>query len=146
MMDLRPSRLILRGGGPLLALLLASASYAAEPAPGHIAQFELCWLTPAANTNGTALDDLSGVRVYWGHAPGEYTQRVRFIPSPAPGVRDCGTVWAWVLGDMYEVGTVYVAATAVDRDGNESAFSNEVTREFEILPADGTPMAPVVAE
>lgn len=72
------------------------------------------WTAPTANTDGTALTDLAGYKVYWGTSQGNYSSSV-IIANP--GVTS-------YLVDNLVPDTYYFVATAFDLDGNESAFSN----------------------
>ncbi len=77
----------------------------------------LAWEAPARNTDGTELRDLAGYNLYYGTEPGRYTQ-VR-------PVRDASKT---ELELPVEPGTYYLAMTAYDLSGNESALSNEIVR------------------
>jgi hypothetical protein len=76
----------------------------------------------AAGTIGLAWDpvsdpDLAGYRVYYGAAPGNYTQQI-----------DLGAVTGHTLGGVSDCTTWYVAVKAVDAAGQESnLFSNEIS-------------------
>jgi hypothetical protein len=73
----------------------------------------LTWSPPTENTDGTALTDLAGFRIYWGTSPGSY--------SNALTIDDPGTS-AWVIGNLVPA-TYYFAATAFNTAGSESALS-----------------------
>lgn len=75
------------------------------------------WLPPTTNTNGTPVAELDGYGVYYGTAPGQYTQ---FAAVSGPNMRSVclnglstGTAW-------------YFAVTAISSSGVESAHSIEV--------------------
>jgi len=77
----------------------------------------LTWVAPTENVDGTPLTDLAGYRVYYGTSSRGYgdpvavanpTQSSVEIPAPS--------------------GDYYVAMTALDAEGNESAYSNEVLK------------------
>lgn len=74
------------------------------------------WQPLTTNADGTPLTDLAGFRVYEGTSPGIYT---RFTEVDAKGASG-STI------NLPE-GKFYVAVTAYDIFGNESAFSNEVS-------------------
>ena len=78
----------------------------------------LSWVAPTENVDGTPLEDLAGYRIYHGTASRDYA-------APPIAVTDPSAV-------SYELtltsGTHYVAMTAIDAEGNESAFSNEVVK------------------
>jgi hypothetical protein len=74
-------------------------------------------VAPTENVDGTPLTDLAGYRVYYGTSSRGYgnpvavanpTQSSVEIPAPS--------------------GNYYVAMTALDAEGNESAYSNEVLK------------------
>jgi len=82
----------------------------------------LRWQAPTQNVDGTPLNDLGGYFVYWGiqsraYSPGEGGGSVR-IDSPRI------TQWEADLAP----GPYYFALTAFDKEGNESAYSNEVLK------------------
>lgn len=101
-------------GGLLLA---ASSSYA----------LTVCMQMPTENVDGSALTDLNGGRVYLGASTRNYTQAVQYSAT-VPGADIC-------VDFKVAPGWYYVAATALDRDGNESAYSNE-RRKQEIRGLD----------
>ena len=73
----------------------------------------LSWTEPAERTDGSALTNLAGYRVYFGTSRGYYPNVID-VPSPS------------ALG--YEVtglasGTYYFVASAYDSDGNESPYT-----------------------
>jgi hypothetical protein len=78
---------------------------------------KLSWVPPTENVDGTPLSDLKGYRIYVGTLSRKYTTEVEltnpkttehFLPLPR--------------------GEYYVAMTALDADGNESGYSNEVLK------------------
>jgi hypothetical protein len=76
----------------------------------------LGWQPPTQNTDGSPLTDLSGYRIYFGQVSGNYTDQTA-VSAPA---------------SSYSVtlpsGNYYFVMTALDHEGNESTFSNEVQR------------------
>lgn len=64
-----------------------------------------------------AESDLAGYRVHYGTSPGSYTQ-----------VQDAGNVTEQTLNNLTEGQTYYFAVTAYDTSGNESGYSNEVSK------------------
>jgi hypothetical protein len=77
----------------------------------------LNWQPPAENVDGTPLTDLSGYRIYYGEQSKEYANRETVLDPRA------------VKHDVALVsGSYYFAMTALDSEGNESGYSNEVTR------------------
>jgi hypothetical protein len=76
----------------------------------------LTWDPPSTNTDGTPLTDLAGHKVYYGTTSGNYTE-----------VIDVGNVITYKVGGL-QPGTYYFAVIAYDTSGNESDYSNEVSR------------------
>ena len=76
----------------------------------------LSWTAPTTNTDGTPLTDLAGFKVYYGTSAGSYSQSF-----------DAGNVLSYTISNLSS-GTYYFAATAYDTAGNESVYSNQVSR------------------
>jgi hypothetical protein len=76
----------------------------------------LRWRAPTQNVDGSALTDLAGYRVYYGSISRSYTDQRRLAAS------------ATRVDVQLAAGTYYFAMTAIDAEGNESAYSNEVVR------------------
>ena len=83
----------------------------------EVASTALAWQPPASNTDGTPLTDLAGYNLYYGTAPGRYTN-----------VRPVVDASQTDLQLPVEPGTYYLAMTAYDLSGNESELSNEIVR------------------
>ena len=77
----------------------------------------LQWEPPTENVDGTAIDDLSGFRIYYGEISGAYTDDLA-VDNPAE------TQYRLALPS----GAYYFAMTALDTEGNESSHSNEVLK------------------
>ena len=77
----------------------------------------LSWVAPTENVDGSALTDLAGYKIYYGNSSRNY-------PDSAD-VNDADTTSFAVTVPS---GSYYVAMTAIDADGNESAYSNEVLK------------------
>ncbi len=77
----------------------------------------LAWQAPTENVDGTPLTDLGGYRIYYGDTSRSYTESVEVTEPGADS-------YALTLSS----GQYYFAMTAVDADGNESAYSNEVVK------------------
>ncbi|MBI4684808.1 MAG: PKD domain-containing protein [Nitrospirae bacterium] len=86
----------------------------------------LSWNAPTTNTDGTALTDLVGYRIYYGISSGAYTKAI-----------DVGNVTTSVINNLIDGMTYYFAITAYNTIGNESAYSNEVSKTIE--STDSTP-------
>jgi hypothetical protein len=104
-----------------LALLLA-------PLGAFAQSVTLMWDAPVLNADGTPLTDLAGYRVYMAYEA---------IPDVGGTPMMVADVPASLLEAVVDVGSlpepgavVYFRATAYDTSGNESAFSNEVSRDF----------------
>lgn len=78
----------------------------------------LSWLAPEMNSDGSALTDLSGYRIYYGNAPGQYDHELE--------ISDAATMSAVI--DNLTTGSWYFAATALNSQGLESDLSNEVQK------------------
>jgi hypothetical protein len=77
---------------------------------------ELSWDAPTQNVDGTPLTDLAGFNLYWGNASRQYNASVALNPNQLSYRIDLAP------------GTYFFSMTATDNDGNESAFSNEVSK------------------
>jgi hypothetical protein len=84
---------------------------------GVIGPVDLRWVAPTENVDGSPLTDLDGYRIYYGQFSRDYSGMV--------DVDDSG-VTAHSL-DLAS-GDYFLAMTAVDGEGNESAYSNEVLK------------------
>ncbi|MBV8144238.1 MAG: hypothetical protein JO184_04455 [Gammaproteobacteria bacterium] len=73
----------------------------------------LSWQPPSENTNGSALTDLAGTRIYYGSSAAELTEMVE-VPSAGET--------SYTIGDLTP-GTWYFALAAYTADGTESAQS-----------------------
>jgi len=82
-----------------------------------IGPIELSWVAPEENVDGSALTDLAGYRIYYGTMSRSYSDMVE-LGAPA------ATSHTLTLAS----GDYYVAMTALDGDGNESGYSNEVIK------------------
>jgi hypothetical protein len=78
----------------------------------------LSWNAPTSNTNGTALTDLSGYRIYYGSSENAMTQTVQ--------ITNLG-VQTYVIENL-EPGIWYFAVRAVSSDDTESSLSDVVSK------------------
>jgi len=82
----------------------------------------LAWDAPAYD-DGTPVDGVAGYKIYYGTAPGTYTASIT-----------TGTTTTYSISQFSSAltasGTYYMAVTAFDTDGMESAFSNEINKDF----------------
>ncbi len=74
--------------------------------------------------------DLSGYRVYYATASGEYVDSV-----------DVGNITTYRLDDLLDGVTYFIVVTAYDTSGNESDFSNEVSGIGATDPTNAPPTA-----
>jgi hypothetical protein len=89
-----------------------------RPDPAASAQaVTLEWEAPTVNTDGTPLTDLSGYRIHYGSAPGDYSASVA-VNNPG--------LTRFVL-DSLPAGKYYFALTAYNAAGQDSPYSPEVT-------------------
>ena len=77
----------------------------------------LTWDPPTTNTDGTPLTDLTGYKIHYGTTSGNYTT-----------VIDVGNVTTYTVTNLTNNVTYYFATTAYDTSGNESGYSNEVSK------------------
>ncbi|HBI23069.1 MAG TPA: hypothetical protein DDX84_02410 [Nitrospiraceae bacterium] len=98
-----------------LGLLTTSCGVEGE---GGSASLTLHWEPPTTNVDGTELNDLAGFKIYYGIISGEYTE-VTDIKNP--------NAIEYMIENL-PPGTYYFAATAYDIYGNESSYSNEVSK------------------
>ena len=75
------------------------------------------WVAPTENVDGTPLTDLASYRIYYGLFSRSYTDQVAVNNSAATS-----------FSVAVPGGTYYVAMTAIDGEGNESGYSNEIQR------------------
>jgi len=113
-------------------LIVVSVFIALYSRDADAATLNVCWVNPTENVGGTPLTDLAFVRVYYGISSRAYTDSFDH-PTTTAGANN-------VCVDLtVPLGTYYVAATANNTDGDESAYSNEVVKT-----ATATPAAPYV--
>ena len=95
-----------------LILLLSAAKV-------YSSQATLSWDAPTTNADGTPLTDLNGYSIYYGTTFNNYSQ-----------VIDVGKVTTYTVASLTD-GTYYFAVTAYDTSGNESNYSNEVSKTIQ---------------
>lgn len=78
--------------------------------PSYAAQSTLAW-------NAVTEPGVAGYKLHYGTVSGNYTQSV-----------DAGTMTSCTVNDLIEGKTYYFAATSYDSKGNQSAYSNEVSK------------------
>ena len=94
-------------GGNVVAMIEVTAN----------GELSISWQAPTENVDGSPLTDLSGYTIYYGQNPGDYTEQV-----------DVNNANATNYSVTLAAGEYYVAMTALDLEGNESALSNEVIK------------------
>ncbi|MGD0885995.1 MAG: fibronectin type III domain-containing protein [Thermodesulfovibrionales bacterium] len=99
-----------------LLSLFVSLSFVLYPQNTSAGQITLAWNPPTTNANGTPLTDLAGYIVYYGTAPGNYSQNI-----------NVGNVTTSTVSNLTGGTTYYFAVTAYDAAGNQSAYSNQVS-------------------
>ncbi|MEW6417438.1 MAG: fibronectin type III domain-containing protein [Nitrospirota bacterium] len=86
---------------------------------GSSSSATLTWDAPTTNADGTPLTDLGGYKIYYGTSSGNYSV-----------VIDVGNVTTYKIEGL-SPGIYYFAVTAYDTSGNESEYSNEVSKKIE---------------
>lgn len=126
--------------------LVGSAAYGACPDPLPDNTVCLTWQAPTENVDGSPLTDLAGYNVYYGSESRTYEDP---IPIESATATDAtlfsGEVSIVSPGPQGGDVEVYFAMTALDEEGNESAFSNEVLKTVN-FPDALPPGVPTVLE
>jgi hypothetical protein len=78
----------------------------------------LSWTPPTQRTDGTALTNLAGYRIYYGSAPDEFNN---YVEVNSAGI-------ATYVVENLPIGTWYFVVSAVDSNGVESASSGSATK------------------
>jgi hypothetical protein len=81
-----------------------------QPATGNAT---VNWVPPTENTNGSALTDLAGIRIYYGTSPSSLSKMVQ-VASP--------TATSYTIGNL-AAGTWYFGGVAYTTSGVQSAMS-----------------------
>ena len=77
------------------------------------------WRAPATNEDGTPVSDLTGFRVFYGNASGQYGQSL-LASSPS--------ITSVVIEDLTSSTTWYFVVKALAAGGVESDYSTEVSK------------------
>jgi fibronectin type 3 domain-containing protein len=93
----------------------SNATPAPIPAPTQARTASLQW-------DGVSASDLAGYRVYFGTTPGSYAQ------ARGQGI-DAGNKTSVTVSNLQAGSTYYFVVTSYDFAGNESGYSNEVSRQ-----------------
>src|SRR3989344_2093573 len=100
----------------------------------------LTWDYPTTNTDGTVLTDLAGFKVYYGTASGNYSTVIDVAFATCVTASPCSSSTFTVTN--LSVATYYFAVTAYDTSGNESEFSDEVSKTISGTPPPTSIPAP----
>ena len=100
-----------------------------------VATFNVCWENPTENIDGTAIDDLERVMIYYG-PNSQADEGVLPYITDQPGAQLCSDVQTEGPGDYH------VRMTAIDRDNNESGFSNMAVKSA----VDTSPQGPIIVD
>jgi hypothetical protein len=84
----------------------------------YIGMVQLNWVAPSENVDGSPLTDLTGYRIYYGQSSREYDTTILATEATATS-----------QSFQARSGEYFVSMTAVDVDGNESGYSNEVLKQ-----------------
>jgi len=122
-----------------LTFILVVAALHLVASPGSAGVLDASWTSPTTNVDGSALDDLAFYRVYYGTGsapcPGPSAFQVA-SPNSTPGPNE---VVNFGLTGLTSGLTYFVAVTAADSGGNESACSSAVgavaRSSFSVSPA-----------
>jgi hypothetical protein len=106
--------------GQATASLPKTAVTVQNAATASATDVTISWEPPTQNTDGSALVDLSGYKLYYGTASQNYSKSVA-ITNPG--------LTRYVLEDLTP-GTYYFSITAVSKAGTESTFSAELTGDI----------------
>ncbi len=104
---------------PLL-LILAVTLLLLPPLPGESrgGEVTLTW-NPPLNADGSPFTGISGYRLHLGRGSGSYSASI-----------DVGSATTYSLSNLTDGVTYYFAVTDYDSAGNESGYSNEVSRSL----------------
>jgi len=93
----------------------AMAPFAIAVTSGSTASVTLSWSAPTQNTDGSALTDLAGYKIFYGSKPRQYSTSVRLPMASNSAVIDGLTAGPW-----------YFAIKSINGSGVESNYSGEV--------------------
>jgi fibronectin type 3 domain-containing protein len=95
----------------------STSASAPLPTPGT-SNVTLSWVGPTENTNGSALTDLAGYKIYYGTSPKQLNEMVAVAN---PGLQ------TYVIDGLAVGATYYFSITATATDGTESVASTVVS-------------------
>ncbi len=93
-------------------------AFAIAVAAPNLATVTLSWVPPTTNTDGTPVTGLSGFKVYYGTASGQYSQTLTVSGAATTSV---------VIEGLVRGNTWYFAVKAYNNSGSESVYSQEVS-------------------
>jgi hypothetical protein len=105
------------GGFESAAAQGATSPSAPLPTPST-SNVTLSWVGPTENTNGSALTDLAGYKIYYGTSPKQLNEMVAVAN---PGLQ------TYVIDGLAVGATYYFSITATATDGTESVASTVVS-------------------
>jgi hypothetical protein len=105
-----------RVGYVILFFAMLAGALHLEATQAQAASAALSWTAPTTYTNGTALQNLAGYKLYTGTSSGNYTQNI-----------DLGNRTSYTMEGLNDGTTYYFAVTAYDSTGNTSGNSNQVS-------------------
>ena len=133
------------GLGSILVLLCLSACGGGSTSDGSVtptgvqvtADMSITWNSPNTTVNHDCLQNLSSYRIYIGLAPGVYSVNIPVAVGDASCSSDgqqqnsCGAIETCTYTVENLIGWTgrswHFAVTAIDDEGNESAYSSEVS-------------------
>ncbi|MBI5549492.1 MAG: fibronectin type III domain-containing protein, partial [Deltaproteobacteria bacterium] len=86
---------------------------------GTLGSAVLSWDAPTTFTDGSALTDLTGYRIYYGTSSGSYATTVN-VSNPA--------AVSYTISNLPGGATYHFIVTALSASGGESAFSSEASK------------------
>lgn len=89
----------------------------------------LSWEAPITNTDVTPLTDLAGYKIYFGSTSGNYSETIDAEDALCEDIGD-KTECSYTLQNLNS-GEYFFAVTAYDTSGNESNYSNAVSKEIQ---------------
>jgi len=104
-----------------MLLVLFGCGGGGEGGQGVQNRATLTWNPPTTNVDGTELTDLAGYNIYYGTSSGNYTETAN-LANP--------NTTEYTI-DNLSPNTYYFAVTAYDEMGNESDYSNEVSKTIQ---------------
>ena len=82
-----------------------------------LGEISISWVAPTENVDGTPLTDLTSYRIYYGTESRAYSSSIEITNASA-------TSHSFNAAS----GDYFVTMTALDGEGNESAYANEIVR------------------